>query len=140
MAKRKPTLTHEDALTLKEGQIIEALISGVWAKAIVCPLYRAYRWHRWPGGVYGTFTRDSVVGGRVTIRRQGHIIRETNSGRKPFRFPKTTKRLTQLRFCEESLDPIPANVFADWLMDNGFPEAGIALAKAFPFEDGKGNK
>ncbi len=72
-----------------------------------------------------------VRGVRVSEERSYFLLRcrrvGTTRGRAIDRF------LSQVR---PTGDTVTANVFSDWLEDNGFPEAGAALRAAFPLASG----
>jgi hypothetical protein len=101
-------MTEEEALSLKEGDIVECRTSAGWQALAV--------------DVVGQLPRSRAV--RVYARRPGL----TRAGRL---FPAFCRRVTDLRRPAD-FDPFPANVYADFLDDRGQHEAARMLREAFP--------
>jgi hypothetical protein len=122
-------MTEEEALDLEPGDEVEVLLRGGpgrghWAPARV--LYtRDFR------GLKGLPSARQHVCVRVraapgTPTPPG--VRITNH--RSFESPRVRLPLTRL-------DPVPANVYADFLEEHGHAEAAALLRKAFPLADGR---
>jgi hypothetical protein len=101
-------MTEGEALALKPGDAVEFMGPRGWEPGIVGDAWV----HPRSGLPY------------VTVRRPG----ATRAGHKLPAFSRSVLRLRR----PVNLDPLPANVFADWLDDHDFPEAAAALRRAFP--------
>lgn len=107
-------MTRDEALKLKDGDYVEALISGRWRLARV-------EYGRHDGGLFIAGMADCLYARRVG---------KTAAGR---RFPRVMVWITDIRATEYR--PEPANVFADFLDDAGHHEAAALLREAFPLGD-----
>lgn len=103
-------MTYGEVRLLKRGDAVETRIDGKMVRV-------EYVYHygpdhpTWPGLAF--------------LRRPGR----DRAGRE---FPMIRRGYEDLRPSPESLDPAPANVYADWLEDHGEYKAAAMLRKAFP--------
>lgn len=103
-------MTKQELLVLVEGERVEVrLQGGRWVQAIVEVASVAH-------------TREGAL---LTVRRE----KPSPGGRRP-RYHLHPSEVRAPR------DPRPANVYADWLADNGFHAAADALRSAFPLDRG----
>jgi len=108
-------VTRGEALKLKNGDHVEALIG------------RHRRLARVDMALAGREAgRPAELMDYIYVRQPGR----TAAGR---RYPWTARRLNDVR--ATGYRPEPANIYADWLDDNGHPEAAAALREAFPLGD-----
>ncbi len=105
-------MTHEEALTLKEGNWLSIKQGASWTRAI----FLGYR----------PSLRSAK---KVCVRKPGF----DTLGRKKCGLWRRLKDVQKT----DSLDPVSANVFADWLEEQGESKAARMLREAFPFCDGK---
>jgi hypothetical protein len=122
-------MTDEEAQGLKEGDEVEVLLrggprKGRWVRARV--LYaRDYRGLKdLPSARRHVCVRVKATTGTPTppgVRIISH---------RSFESPRVRLPLTRL-------DPVPANVYSDWLEEHGHAEAAGLLRKAFPLADGR---
>lgn len=110
-------MTKKEALKLQVGERLEAFLGNEWVPVYTVPYDDSYQPQE--GYAVGTVF--------VAFRRAGR----TRSGSL---YPWRQAPADCLR---RPANPIPANVYADWLEENGYDEAGQELRKAFPLEDGK---
>lgn len=96
----------------KVGDIVETKIGKKWVRVVV---EQRYAWK----GI-----------SMLRVRRERH---HTN-----YLCPQMSRYPGELRPVTDrpSSDPLSANIYADWLEENDFPEAAAALRKAFPFSEG----
>jgi hypothetical protein len=106
-------MTEEEALALNPGDRVEVKVDGKWATATVLK----------------SGTGDLRFRGQtwVSMRRVGL----THSGRPFNRIVRHGWELKHVRLVRR-LDPLTANVYADWLDDRGQHEAARMLREAFP--------
>jgi hypothetical protein len=106
-------MTDAEALALKQGDTVIAEFGRRWFPAIVS---RVVVWD------FGT-----IVQVRVWVRKPGKT--KGNA-----RYGSFKREPDQLRHAPE---PVAANVYADFLEENGHPEAAALLRKSFPLADGR---
>jgi hypothetical protein len=109
-------MTLEEAFSLRRGDVVETRITGSRGWLPVEVVGFGYRSNR-------------VADVLVKVRRPGRMA----SGRI---FPSFWRAPLSLRR-PDRLDPVPANVYADWLEEHGFSAAAAALRKEFPLATGK---
>lgn len=110
-------MTEEEAKALKKGDRV-----SVWAHK-----ERQYVAAKVSSVIPRSYPAGAVI---VYLRRMG----KTASGS---RYPLVSKFPWDV-YPPPARDTTTANVFADWLEDEGFTDAASALRLAFPIENGKG--
>jgi hypothetical protein len=105
-------MTAEEAMTLPVGDVVEALVT-----------HQKQRWVR----AMVVITHEGTAFGRLLfgVRREG-----LNANGKPY-CAVMLRRRNELRLVRH-LEPLPANVYADFLDDRGQHEAARMLREAFP--------
>lgn len=114
-------MTNEEALELKRGDMIEVRESKghMWSSRVVVEVLKSK--HRL---VSGTLVTVVVVARRIGLTKRGRLKPANTFNPLSIRLSRVQNRTT-------------ANVYADWLLENGEPLAAIKLREAFPIDDGK---
>jgi hypothetical protein len=117
-------MTEAEALALAPGTLVEVKLragpeKGRW---VLMRIERVYK-------------IDSHRRGRRGVRvwvGDGLGTSQTTSGRKRHALPNLPASRVRLPAALPPLDPLPANVYADWLEEHGEHRAAALLREAFP--------
>jgi hypothetical protein len=107
-------MTEDEARQLKKGDRVMVHVAGKWRPEVVVRLEDTW------GASAGKYV---AVRSRKPGRRPGGQLFKVN-----------WYRSEEIR---RAWDAVPANVYADFLEENGHPEAAALLRKHFPLADGR---
>lgn len=124
-------MTEQEALALRPGDRVEArYLPDEWALVrVVAVEVVTVEWL----ALHQRFLDRVRIGDlRYVVVRRDSLMR-TAKGR-PLQYPMVNRAPRNLRPCP---DPVAANVYSDWLWENGHYEAAAALRKRFPLATGE---
>jgi hypothetical protein len=108
-------MTNAEVRALKPGQQVEARYESGWRSVVIVEV----REQPWDG-----YRPLVVLARRGGLTSKGHLYPTWYFGPDSVRPP-------------QHLDPVPANIYADFLDEHGEHRAAAMLREAFPLADGK---